>query len=214
MNMTLPTDSAERKTVPLYSGCLAYFPAALAGVAAHSHKGNEKHSPGQPLHHARGKSGDHEDCIIRHLTDLADMLARVGRTDDYEVPAVYGAILEEVNALAWRALALSQELHEKYGGAPLAPAARLPSEEQVQASDDSFPWIETFEDLAPQDSWIAHDPEVDGKRPVSLDSDVMIEALLRNGLVRVGRAGGFRWDSHQKVYYYDYDIVGYRVLSE
>jgi hypothetical protein len=31
--------------------------------------GNEQHNPGQPLHWAKGKSTDHEDCILRHLTD-------------------------------------------------------------------------------------------------------------------------------------------------
>jgi ribosomal protein L7/L12 len=35
------------------------------------------------------------------------------------------AILIECNALAWRSLAISQELHEKLANAPLAPAARL-----------------------------------------------------------------------------------------
>ena len=37
------------------------------------------------------------------------------------------ALLNEASQLAWRALIWSQELHEKYGGAPLAPGARLPS---------------------------------------------------------------------------------------
>ena len=126
-NLTLPTDTAERKKIPLFSGCLAYFPAALAGVARHSKAGNDKHNPGEPLHHARGKSMDHEDCILRHLTDLSDMLAARSRAAAFNEaePDPVEYILEEADALAWRALALSQELHEKYGGAPLAPGARL-----------------------------------------------------------------------------------------
>jgi len=129
MTSTLPTDSAERKEYPLFSGCLAYFPAALAGVARHSKAGNDKHNPGEPLHHARGKSMDHEDCILRHLTDLADMLARRQRRGNELAATARNdelftkPILDEVNALAWRALALSQELHERHGGAPLAPGA-------------------------------------------------------------------------------------------
>lgn len=119
---TLPTDSAERKEVPLAEGCLFYFPAALAGVARISKKGNDKHNPGEPLHHARGKSTDHADCIIRHLTDLGDRLA-AERRSDLNVHAQ--GILEEASCLAWRALALSQELHERFG-APLAPNAKLP----------------------------------------------------------------------------------------
>lgn len=131
-HLTLPTDTAERKQIPLFSGCLAYFPAALAGVARHSKVGNDKHNPGEPLHHARGKSMDHEDCILRHLTDLADLrreFDELCQSRCVEVQESIGgtaaAILDEANALAWRALALSQELHEQYGGAPLAPGARL-----------------------------------------------------------------------------------------
>lgn len=126
-NMTLPTNSAERKEVPLFSGCLAYFPAALAGVARHSKLGNDQHHPGEPLHHARGKSVDHEDCILRHLTDLSDMLAARSRAAAFNEaePDPVEYILEEADALAWRALALSQQLHERFGGAPLAPGARL-----------------------------------------------------------------------------------------
>lgn len=117
--MTLPIDSAARKGYPLMSGLLNYFPAALAGVARTSQLGNEKHNPGQPLHHARGKSTDHGDCIIRHLMDLQDLIA-VNKKDG---PLLREAILSEASSLAWRALALSQELHEKFG-APLAPGAK------------------------------------------------------------------------------------------
>jgi len=117
--MTLPTDSAKRKEYPLFRGCLRYFPAALAGVAKISKLGNDKHNLGQEMHHARGKSGDHGDCIIRHLVDIEDLLAAKDRgetiTDE--------TILSEVSSMVWRALALSQELHEKFG-APLAPGAK------------------------------------------------------------------------------------------
>lgn len=122
--LTLPTDSEERKNVPLLRGCLRYFPAALAGVARISEAGNRKHNPGQEMHHARGKSSDHGDCIVRHLVDVQDLLAAHERGLDTS----YIALLNEVNQLAWRALALSQELHEKYGFAPLAPGAKLPED--------------------------------------------------------------------------------------
>lgn len=119
---TLPTDSAARKEIPLAEGCLFYFPAALAGVAAISYKGNRKHNGDAPLHHARGKSTDHADCILRHLLDLGERLAEYERGPDV---VDTGVILEEASCLAWRALALSQELHERFG-APLAPNAKLP----------------------------------------------------------------------------------------
>lgn len=101
----LPTDSDKRKRYPMFSGLLAYFPAALAEVSNHSFEGNEKHNPGLPLQHARGKSGDHEDCIIRHLVDAREQ----DRT-------------AELRAAAWRILALLQE-HLESEGAPAAPAA-------------------------------------------------------------------------------------------
>ncbi len=116
--MTLPTDSNERKMYPLLSGVLRYFPAALAGVARTSKLGNDKHNPGQPLHHARGKSMDHGDCIVRHLMDVGDLVAARNRGES----VTNQQILDEVNQMAWRALAYSQELHEKLG-APLAPGA-------------------------------------------------------------------------------------------
>ena len=121
MNTTLPTDSKERKEYPLFRGLLCYFPAALAGVARISKLGNDKHNPGQELHHARSKSMDHGDCILRHLMDTSDLLSALehNNTDVRKED-----VLSEASQLAWRALAFSQELHERFG-APLAPGAKL-----------------------------------------------------------------------------------------
>ena len=118
---TLPTDSNERKGYPMLSGLLKYFPAALAGVSHISKLGNDKHNPGQPLHHARGKSMDHGDCILRHLTDTEDLLAALKRGDANITPEM---ILLEANQLAWRTLAYTQMIHEQFG-APLAPGAEI-----------------------------------------------------------------------------------------
>lgn len=63
--------SAERKEVAISRGLYAYFPDALALVARHSVRANEKHNPGQPVHWAREKSSDHEDCIGRHSLSIA-----------------------------------------------------------------------------------------------------------------------------------------------
>ena len=130
MKLTLGTDSTDRKNIPVFSGVIKYAPAAIAGVARISKAGNDKHNPGEPLHHARGKSMDHADCIVRHVMDVADIEAAILR--DEAIRETFGllpeadALLNEVSQLAWRALMGSQELHEKYGGAPLAPGARLP----------------------------------------------------------------------------------------
>lgn len=118
--LTLPTDSKERKQYPIFRGVLRYFPAALAGIAKVSNTGNIKHNPGQELHHARNKSSDHGDCIIRHLIDVQDLLANDSTN--------HTQILEEVSQMAWRALAYSQELHEQLG-APIAPGAKYESKD-------------------------------------------------------------------------------------
>lgn len=113
--MTLPTDSQERKNYPLHRGCLKYFPAALAGVAKISKQGNDKHNPGEEMHHARGKSSDHADCLLRHLMDTEDLLAAGAPVEQ---------VLTEASQMAWRALAYAQELHETLANAPLAPGAK------------------------------------------------------------------------------------------
>ncbi len=112
----LPSDSAERKRYPLASGLLDYFPDALAEVARISWVGNEKHNPGEPLHHARGKSMDHADCILRHLLQR-------GEFDDVHVGEATYRVRHSA-CLAWRALALLQQELED-AGAPLARGAKL-----------------------------------------------------------------------------------------
>lgn len=105
----LPSDSSERKNLPMARGLLDYFPAALAEVARVSKVGNDKHNPGEEMHHARGKSMDHADCIIRHLVDRGHIDPDDGMRHSAKV--------------AWRALALLQEELEA-AGAPRARAAR------------------------------------------------------------------------------------------
>lgn len=120
VRMTLPVDSNDRKNYAVFRGCLRYFPAALAGVSKTSKLGNDKHNLGQEMHHARNKSQDHGDCILRHLMDVEDLLAAHSRGEDVKVEE----ILIEIDSMAWRALALSQSIHEAFG-APLAPGAKV-----------------------------------------------------------------------------------------
>ena len=116
---TLPLDSKERKGYPMFSGLLKYFPAALAEVSRVSQIGNDKHNPGEELHHARGKSMDHEDCIIRHTVDAAD-LAAASKVN----PELREAVIFEKAQRAWRDLADLQQTIEMVRGVPMAPGAR------------------------------------------------------------------------------------------
>lgn len=93
--------SNERKSYPMCTGVLDYFPDALAEVALISFNGNNKHNPGQPLHWARGKSMDHPDCAMRHLME------RGGRDPEGNRHSAQ---------LVWRALAILQEELEREKG--------------------------------------------------------------------------------------------------
>lgn len=96
---TLPDSSEERKKYPIITGVLDYFPDAIAALAHLSWVGNDKHNPGQPLHWARGKSGDEADALGRHLL-------RRGLIDPSDG-------IRETVKVAWRALAMLQkELEE------------------------------------------------------------------------------------------------------
>jgi hypothetical protein len=145
MTTTLPTDSAERKDIPLQTGCIDYFTAALAYVAQISKAGNDKHNPGQPLHWARGKSSDHADCIQRHQSER-------GTIDD-------DGFLHE-GKVAWRALAQLQEALEARG-APLSRGSRLPqapSSNLMMTCDEVYQRIAT--DMAAQANADALDTEI------------------------------------------------------
>jgi hypothetical protein len=110
----LPVDAKERKNIPIATGVIDYFPAALAEVAKVSFEGNKQHNPGQPLHWARQKSTDQADTIIRHFLER-------GKVD--------ADGMRHSAKLAWRALALLQLELEAEG----APIARGASNEEVKS---------------------------------------------------------------------------------
>lgn len=97
----LPDSPTGRKTIPVMTGAVDYFPLAIAEVARVSVAGNEQHNPGQPLRWNRGKSSDHADCILRHLVERGTI-----DTDGQRHSA----------KAAWRALALLQEELEAEAG--------------------------------------------------------------------------------------------------
>lgn len=90
---TLPTGGVERKTYPIATGVLDYFPDAIVALAHISHIGNEQHNPGQPLHWARGKSVDQDDTLMRHFMQRGTL----------DVDGVRHSA-----KMAWRALAILQ----------------------------------------------------------------------------------------------------------
>lgn len=89
----VPIDAATRKSIPLCTGCLDYFPDALLEVAELSRIGNDQHNPGQSLHWAKEKSTDEADALMRHQVDR-------GKRD------VDG--VRHSTKVAWRALAQLQ----------------------------------------------------------------------------------------------------------
>ncbi len=97
--MSLPTDPAARKAIPIVTGCLDYFPDALAAVARLSKKANDKHNPGEPMRWSREKSSDHADCIGRHMTERNQI--------DPEFDEGFWV------HIAWRALAQAQVAEER-----------------------------------------------------------------------------------------------------
>lgn len=102
-----PDPEYDWTTVRTLSDLFDVFGAALAATAQVSWHGNEKHNPGQPLHHARGKSMDHFDCIARHYVERGG----------FDGPMRHSA------CLVWRALAALQE-HLEDKGAPKARGAK------------------------------------------------------------------------------------------
>jgi len=91
----------ERKTAPIYSGVLKYFPDAIKEVARCSYKGNIQHNPNKKLHWDRSKSGDELDALTRHLLQAGTI----------DTDGVRHSV-----KVAWRALAnLQKELEQVEG---------------------------------------------------------------------------------------------------
>lgn len=100
------TDKAPRKSMPVYTGVLKYFPDALKEVSKVSNAGNSQHHPDKPLHWDKSKSTDNEDALARHLIDHS------------KSPIDDDGMLH-LAKVAWRALASLQIYLEKNGTSSL-----------------------------------------------------------------------------------------------
>lgn len=99
--MTLPTDPSTRKTIPIATGFVDYFPDAIVAVAELSQIGNDQHNPGHKLFWDRSKSGDESDALMRHFIERGQL-----DTDGVRHSA----------KVAWRALAMLQKEIENDAG--------------------------------------------------------------------------------------------------
>ena len=59
----------DRKSMPVYSGVLSYFPDAIKEVSKASAQGQKQHNHGDKLYWDKNKSTDNEDALLRHLID-------------------------------------------------------------------------------------------------------------------------------------------------
>lgn len=95
MSKSLSKDAKERKTYPIGTGLIDYFPLACAYVAHVSYVGNIQHNgPDAPLHWDRSKSSDESDALLRHFVER----------DDVDSDGLLHA-----GKLAWRAMAFLQK---------------------------------------------------------------------------------------------------------
>ena len=89
--LLLPNNVQERKETPIVTGCLDYFPLALAEISRVSLAGNKQHHPDKPLHWDMSKSTDEANALVRHLIERGTI-----DTDG----------IRHTAKVAWRALAL------------------------------------------------------------------------------------------------------------
>lgn len=94
--MSLPDDRDARNALPVWDGCMVYFPDCWAEIAKVSVLGNKQHGLGSKLRFVRDVSTDHANKIMRHMLDHA-----TGKVKDTD--GTY-----HLAKAAWRALAALQ----------------------------------------------------------------------------------------------------------
>ena len=93
-NMSKDLKNEVRKSTPIFTGFIKYFPNAIAEVSKASLIANEQHHAGEPLHWDKNKSKDELDSLMRHLTDYAS-------GEDLDSDGIM-----HLTKVAWRSLAM------------------------------------------------------------------------------------------------------------
>lgn len=123
--MTLPTDRDARNALPVWDGCIMYFPDVWAEIAKVSAAGNKQHALGGKLRWERGVSTDHENKVMRHMLDHA--AGNVIDTDD----------TFHLAKAAWRILAALQLAIENQRNAKMIAAHEKDMAAAVAAAETS-----------------------------------------------------------------------------
>ncbi len=97
--MSLPTDSAARKNIPVYRGFVKCFPDAIAAVAQLTGVATKQHHPDGGVYWDKTKSVDELDALLRHMLD--DAMEPLSRDAEGVLHAV---------KIAWRGMANLQRL--------------------------------------------------------------------------------------------------------
>ena len=64
----LPTDAKQRKSIPIYTGFIKYFPDAIVEVTKQSVIGSKQHH-GDKVWWDKSKSKDELDSLMRHMIE-------------------------------------------------------------------------------------------------------------------------------------------------
>jgi len=64
----LPTDAKQRKSIPIYTGFIKYFPDAIVEVTKQSVAGSQQHH-GNKVWWDKSKSQDELDSLMRHMLE-------------------------------------------------------------------------------------------------------------------------------------------------
>lgn len=115
--MPLPDDRDARNSLPVWDGCIAYFPDTWAEIAKVSVLGNKQHALGVKLRFARDVSTDHLNKVMRHCLDH-----QAGNTFDD------GGKTRHLAKAAWRILAALQvSIEEDARVVSVVPAGTSPA---------------------------------------------------------------------------------------